>query len=65
MEKCATGTFWKSVGDAMGIVHKGRLHSESWKDGLHYYEDISTWAEAYETEYMVPAETNKETADQL
>jgi hypothetical protein len=65
MEKCAIGTFWKSIGDAMGIQYNSRLYSDNWKDGLHFYEEISTWAEVYEAKYMVPAETNKEMAYQL
>ena len=65
MEKCAIGTFWKSIGDSMGINYKNRLASDNWKDGLHFYEEIATWARGYERKYMVPAKTNKETADQL
>lgn len=64
MEVCALGTFWKSIGDAMGIDYKG-LRQTKWKDGLEFYEDIKIWAENYENKYMVPAETNKKTADEL
>jgi len=34
-------------------------------DGLQFYKDIRDWAEAYEENYMVPAATNKKTADEL
>jgi hypothetical protein len=42
MEKCAIGTFWKSIGDAMAIDYKDRLASDKWKDGLQFYKDIAT-----------------------
>jgi hypothetical protein len=65
MEVCAVGTFWKSIGDAMGIEYEGRLSKREWIDGLEFYEDIKAWAENYEEKYMVPAMSNKKTADQL
>jgi hypothetical protein len=65
MEICAIGTFWKSIGDAMGIEYEGRLSKSEWIDGLEFYEDIKVWAENYEEKYMVPAMSNKITADQL
>lgn len=65
MEICAFGTFWKSIGDAMEITYSGYLKRDSWKDGIEFYEDIKEWAEQYETEHMVPAATNKKTADEL
>jgi hypothetical protein len=65
MEVCAVGTFWKSIGDAMGIKYEGRLSKHEWIDGLEFYEDIKAWAEKYEEKHMVPAMSNKKTADQL
>ncbi|KAH7330067.1 hypothetical protein BKA65DRAFT_508404 [Rhexocercosporidium sp. MPI-PUGE-AT-0058] len=65
MEVCAIATFWKSIGDAMGIQYPGYLSRSAWKDGLEFYEDIKTWAEKYETNYMAPAKSNKITADEL
>ncbi|KAH8592436.1 hypothetical protein B0O99DRAFT_517537 [Bisporella sp. PMI_857] len=66
MEICAVSTFWKSMGDAMGINYEGSLPRAShWVDGLEFYEDIKSWAENYEKTYMVPAATNKKTADEL
>jgi hypothetical protein len=64
MEICAMGTFWKSIGDAMGIQYKGLLAHSEWRDGLDFYREIKAWAEAYEEKYMVPAQTNKQTADE-
>lgn len=65
VEICAIGCFWKSIGDAMGIEYQGRLSKTEWVDGIEFYEDIKAWAEDYEEKYMVPAETNKKTADEL
>lgn len=65
MEICAIATFWKSIGDAMGIEYGGRLARSEWADGLEFYEDIKNWAEAYEVQYMVPAASNKTTSDEL
>jgi hypothetical protein len=66
MEICAIATFWKSIGDNMGISYQQLAHSEAgWQDGLEFYYDIKEWAENYEVEYMVPAATNKKTADEL
>ncbi|PGH11082.1 hypothetical protein AJ80_07270 [Polytolypa hystricis UAMH7299] len=65
MEKCALGTFWKSIGDAMEISYE-KLPSgkKGFKDGLQWLEEITEWSLAYETKAMVPDITNKETADQ-
>jgi hypothetical protein len=63
-EVCALGTFWKSIGDAMGIDYK-HLKREIWQDGVEFYEDIKEWAQYYEAEKMVPTTTNKQTTDEL
>lgn len=65
LEICAVTTFWKSIGDAMGIQYPGYLSCNEWTDGLEFYEDIRTWARRYEDEFMVPAKSNKITADEL
>lgn len=65
MEICAIATLWKSIGDAMGINYKGELAHSEWDDGLDFYHDICDWADKYEEKYMVPAQTNKQTADEL
>jgi hypothetical protein len=66
MEVCAIGTFWKSIGDGMGIEYKGRLKGAEtgWKDGFEFWEDVEQWALAYEEKCMVPAESNKKTGDE-
>ncbi|KAG6041917.1 hypothetical protein E4U41_000406 [Claviceps citrina] len=65
MEVCAQGVFWKSVGDAMGIECAGLLERDSWRDGIEFVEDVTAWARGYERERMVPADTNRQTADEL
>jgi hypothetical protein len=65
LEKCATGTFWKSIGDAMGISYDPLVaqssndpdhHSTSknpFIDGLHWLDQLANWAEAYEQRTMI------------
>jgi hypothetical protein len=65
MEECAISTFWKSIGDAMGIEYNGQLAHSEWLNGLDFYDDIKVWATSYEARFMVPAPSNKTTADQL
>ena len=64
-EKCAFGTFWKGVGDAMGIDY-GTLKSgsEGWVDGLQWMEELADWAEEYEKAQMVPHLDNFKTAEE-
>ena len=63
---CAIATFWKSIGDSMGISYEQLTQYQTgWKDGLEFYEDIRAWAQNYEVKYMVPHATNKQTADEL
>lgn len=65
LEKCALGTFWKSVGDAMGISYDALPSSKTgFRDGLHWLEEITAWSHEYEVKNMVPDQRNKETADQ-
>ncbi|KAI9050743.1 hypothetical protein LZ554_004863 [Drepanopeziza brunnea f. sp. 'monogermtubi'] len=65
MEIGAVGTFWKGIGDAMGIRYEGFLEKRAWVDGVEFYEDLKAWAQKYEHEFMVPAQSNKTTADEL
>ena len=69
MEVCAVGTFWKSVGDAMGIswekLKSGTGGKEgTWKDGLQWFEEIEEWSEQYEKECMVPNVDSHKTANE-
>ncbi|KAI9735266.1 MAG: hypothetical protein M1834_001856 [Cirrosporium novae-zelandiae] len=65
MERCALGTYWKEIGDAMEILYEALPSSEEgWIDGLHWLEEIWDWSEKYEEKYMVPHENNRQTADE-
>lgn len=64
-EQCALGTFWKSIGDAMGIRYrKLKSAQEGWMDGLHWLKELEEWSELYENENMVPHLDNKKIADE-
>lgn len=68
-EKCAIGTFWKSVGDAMEIswekLRSGTGGTEgTWKDGLHFWEELTEWSLQYEQENMVPDPNIHKTAEE-
>ena len=67
-EKCAFGTFWKAIGDAMNISYDGLKGGESdgsgWRDGLDWLEKVDQWAQGYEERCMVPDEHNRKTANE-
>lgn len=74
VEKCAIGTFWKSMGDVMEISYDAlllqsgndpkRKHNEFFIDGLHWLDELRQWAEGYEQRAMLPHANNHTTADQ-
>ncbi|ODH48341.1 hypothetical protein GX48_05543 [Paracoccidioides brasiliensis] len=65
MEKCAIGTFWRSIGDAMLISFDNLPSSKiGFKDGIHFFEELEAWSEEYEKQAMVPSSWNKKNADQ-
>lgn len=67
-EKCAIGTFWKAIGDAMGIgysnLRSGGEGGEGWMDGLQWLDELSEWSAGYEKRCMVPHKDNQKTAEQ-
>lgn len=65
MELCALGTFWKNVGDAMGIPMDPLIRpSEApFSDGFDWYKKAVAWAANYEVQNLKPAKTNKPLAD--
>lgn len=66
MEVCALGTFWKAIGDAMGIEYDGHLaRAGAWRDGVEFVEDLTAWAKSYERDAMKPAKTNVQAGRQL
>ncbi|KAJ5342913.1 hypothetical protein N7541_012037 [Penicillium brevicompactum] len=63
MEKCAVGTYWKSLGDALEISYDALPSGKAgFRDGIHWLEEISAWSHAYETQHMKPHPRNKEIA---
>lgn len=68
IEKCAIGTFWKAIGDAMGIpyskMRSGGEGGEGWIDGLQWLDELNEWSAEYEKRYMVPDKNNQKTAEQ-
>jgi hypothetical protein len=64
LERCALGTFMKSMGDAM-LIDYGKLPSakRGFQDGLQWLEEIWQWAEEYENKHMMPDESNHQTAN--
>lgn len=65
LERCAIGTFWKSLGDALEISYE-KLPSgkKGFADGIQWLEEMDAWSEEYEAKFMVPHKKNRETADQ-
>jgi hypothetical protein len=64
LERCAMGTFIKSMGDAM-LIDFGQLPSakRGFQDGIQWLEEMWRWAEEYEIKHMVPGESNHQTAN--
>ncbi|OOQ83731.1 hypothetical protein PEBR_33308 [Penicillium brasilianum] len=64
MERCAVGTYWKSLGDALGISYEtlpsGKM---GFRDGIHWLEEVRDWSLEYEVKHMKPHPRNKEIAD--
>ncbi|KAJ5681353.1 uncharacterized protein N7477_001293, partial [Penicillium maclennaniae] len=64
MERCAVGTYWKSLGDALSISYEKLPSSKTeFQDGIHWLEEISEWSHSYELQHMKPHPRNKEVAD--
>jgi hypothetical protein len=64
LERCASGTFWKAMGDAMLITFEELPSSKTgWRDGLHWLEEVEKWSLKYEEANMIPAATNNELAE--
>ncbi|KAI5206207.1 hypothetical protein AUEXF2481DRAFT_35405 [Aureobasidium subglaciale EXF-2481] len=63
-EIAAMGLFWLKVGEGMKIdVSCLPGQKNGWKDGLQFMKELEKWSDDYEVKYMVPAESNKLTAD--
>ncbi|KAL4969183.1 uncharacterized protein BDV14DRAFT_196493 [Aspergillus stella-maris] len=65
VEKCAIGTFWKSIGDGLEVPYDVLPSGKTgFRDGLHWLEEVMAWSDAYEEKAMVPDAKNREVADQ-
>jgi hypothetical protein len=67
VEKCAVGTWWKGVGEAMNIEFKGLPGHDSgrgWKDGMEWLEELMVWTESYEAGVMLPDDKSAQVAEQ-
>ncbi|KAI9890082.1 MAG: hypothetical protein M1814_004481 [Vezdaea aestivalis] len=65
LELHACGTFWKSIGDGMGISYEPLMsYKQGWIDGLSWLREVEQWSDAYEEQQMVPHTANKTTADE-
>jgi hypothetical protein len=65
LERCAAGVFHKSIGDAMQIDYSPLPSSMTgFRDGLHFYDELQAWRDAYEVENMVPDRKNHQTANE-
>ncbi|PYI12527.1 hypothetical protein BO78DRAFT_392369 [Aspergillus sclerotiicarbonarius CBS 121057] len=65
LEKCAIGTFWKSLGDSLDISYDALPSGKTgFRDGLQWLEEIMAWSDDYEARCMVPHVKNREIADQ-
>lgn len=64
MERCAIGTYWKSLGDALGISYDALPPGKTgFQDGIHWLEDIGVWSKQYEVQHMQPHPRNKDIAE--
>lgn len=65
VEKCALGTFWKSIGDGLDISYEALPSGKiGFRDGIQWLDELARWSEDYEREHMVPDVKNHETAEQ-
>ncbi|KAI5261092.1 hypothetical protein E4T47_09517 [Aureobasidium subglaciale] len=63
-ELAAMGLFWLKVGEGMKIDLSCLPGQKTgWKDGLQFMKELEKWSDDYEEKHMVPAESNKLTAD--
>ncbi|KAJ5180941.1 hypothetical protein N7492_004151 [Penicillium capsulatum] len=63
MERCAVGTYWKSLGDALDISYHALPSGQTgFRDGIHWLEEIRAWAYHYEVQHMKPHPRNQAVA---
>jgi hypothetical protein len=59
----AMGLFWYKVGQAMGISYADMQGNAKWRDGKEFMLSMQLWSKKYEQDFMLPAQSNKDTAD--
>ena len=66
LEKCAIGTYWMGLGEAMGISYEKLPSKErkGFQDGLQWLQEVADWSKEYEEQNMRPEQSNKVVADQ-
>lgn len=64
LEMCATGAVWRTIGTAMDISYDALepYMSKEYDDGITWIEAMEKWSLEYETENLVPAESNGKVA---
>ena len=63
LERCATGTYWRNMGDCMEIPFSALPSCNSgWMDGLHFLEELEVWRTYFESRCIVPYYTNRDMA---
>ncbi|KAI9815243.1 MAG: hypothetical protein M1827_002723 [Pycnora praestabilis] len=63
LELCASGTFWKAMGDAMLIPYDVLPSCKiGWEDGLDWLKEVEDWSLRYEAASMLPAPSNNQLA---
>lgn len=64
LERCAVGTLWKSLGEALGVAYELLPGSkDGWQDGIDWLDDLDHWSCQYQENQMVPNVSNKKVAD--
>ncbi|KAI0175858.1 hypothetical protein GGR52DRAFT_538475 [Hypoxylon sp. FL1284] len=58
MERCALATFWKTLGEDLGVSYHQLPSDGSWADGLAWLEELDDWSRRYEAENMLPSDDN-------
>ena len=67
-EICALGVFHLYMGKSMeidlSVLPSGPKDGKegTWRDGIHFYDELDQWAKEYEVKAMVPAQVNYDTA---
>ncbi|KAK3937571.1 hypothetical protein QBC46DRAFT_319308 [Diplogelasinospora grovesii] len=64
MELCAVGTFWKALGEDLGISYRDLPHERGWSDGLAWAEEMHAWSRKYVDRCVIPSDSNEKLAGQ-